>query len=427
VPTAPVRNGVSNGPSIRASTLWVEVGAYAQLRMHALVTYVNYCPRPSDSEHLRLTGTRGLWIRPICIALSLTSACRAESPEKRVDAASDAGISMLDSLAERIAVAEATLSEKEALAREAEREARFSECRAQVAEATAESSLARAQCLEQLASEAQCMAEVERAKGEGTLAGCGIGILVALFTGGSAAPWALGGCFTGRVLADAQARECAISDCAEHLQERQVALLKAKGWSELPQCGGRLGLEVETPLISVSAGVRVTVPGLLGSAGIRTHDVIVSMKEIVGFDVVVPANEFIPLSQEDYDAMVRGFAGHEVEFGYVRGEQLYVGRAMIPQDPRRGRPDVEPIASVSYRWGAPVIWVAPWIDGGPTIEWARILTLDGQAVTSRDHLRQLLRYRRAGETVTLWIRSEAENESRDVQLTLSERGEPVAL
>lgn len=394
--------------------------------MPALVTYENHRPRTTNPGQCHPAGARRVWVRPICIALVLTSSCRAESPEGSVNTASDAGISMLESLAERIAVAETVLREKEALAMEAEREARFSECRAQVAEATAESALARAQCLQQLASEAQCMAEVERAKGDGTLAGCGIGILVALFTGGSAAPWALGGCFTGRVLADAQARECGVSNCADHLHERQEALLKAKGWSELPQCGGRLGVEVETPLIT-AAGALVTVPGLLGSAGIRPHDVIVSMKEAARFDVVVPAQEFIPLSQEDYDAMVRGFAGREVEFDYVRGEQLYVGRAIVPEDSRRGRPRIEPIASVSYRWGARVIWVAPWVDGGPTLEWARILTLDGQPVTSREHLRQLLRHRRAGETVTLQVRSDAESESRDVQLTLSERGEPIAL
>jgi hypothetical protein len=83
---------------------------------------------------------------------------------------------------------------------------------------------------------------------------------VAIFTGGSAAPWALGGCVAGRALADAQARECGTSNCSQRLQERQNALLKARGWVELPQCGGRLGIEVVTPLV-VETGVRVSSPG----------------------------------------------------------------------------------------------------------------------------------------------------------------------
>jgi hypothetical protein len=335
--------------------------------------------------------------------------------EQPVDRASDAGLSLLDSLAERIAVSEAILHEKEALARDAEREARFSQCRAEVAEYTADFALARAQCLEQLASEAQCKAQVERAKGDGTLAGCGFGILVAIFTGGSAAPWALGGCFAGRVLADAQAHECGSSDCGQRLEEQQQALLRAKGWLMLPQCGGRLGLEVETPLVSRAGGVRVTVPGLLTSAGIRENDVVVSMQAI-GL-----------VSQDDYDAIASRFGGYEVEFRYVRGEHLYSGRAMIPQDPGCGRPRMERAVSVSYRWGGRVSRVAPWIINGSGLEGATILRLDRQTVTSNDHLRELLRFRRAGEVVTLQIRPVGAHHPHDVQLTLGERGEPVAL
>jgi hypothetical protein len=143
--------------------------------------------------------------------------------------------------------------------------------------------------------------------------------------------------------------------------------------------------------------------------------------------MVVFGNEIVLFSQEYYDTVVRLFAGHEVQFRYVRDERLYVGRAMIPDPPARGRPRLERVASVAHRWGARVTWASPSIEGALKLEGSTIAAMDGHAVTSRDHIRELLRFRRAGDVVTLTIRSTRGPESQDIQLTLGEREEPTSL
>jgi hypothetical protein len=325
----------------------------------------------------------------------------------------DPDISRLDSLAERIAASEALLNEKEALAKQAEVEARFHECRAEVAEATAQFAFTRAQCLEQLASEAQCRAEVEREKGDGTLMGCGLGILLALVSGGSAAPIALGGCMTGRALADAAARECGSSQCANHLVDEQRAWFREKGWPELPQCGGRFGLEVETPLVA-ERGLRVLEAGFLQAAGVRAGDAIVSIAGQLWH------------SLPEYEEAARQFPGLEFDIRFVRDEQLYTGNARIPKNLDRARPSLEWVDSVPYRQGARITWVAPWVQT-PGLEQATVVSIDGHAVSSRDHLRELLRFRRSGDAVTLRILPKDSISERDVQLPLGGRSEPFAL
>lgn len=94
-------------------------------------------------------------------------------------------------------------------------EVRFLSCQAAVEEFKAELSLAHAACTFEVAEQARCDAQVEREKADAGLGGCGVGLAIALASGGAVAPWALGGCLAGRTAGELAAPECPTPQCTE--------------------------------------------------------------------------------------------------------------------------------------------------------------------------------------------------------------------
>ncbi|MEO8179427.1 MAG: hypothetical protein ABI895_11405 [Deltaproteobacteria bacterium] len=320
---------------------------------------------------------------------------------------------MLASIDARIAAAEARLLEKEQLVKAAAADARFFECKAAVEGLAAEVSLVHTQCLQQLASEAKCAATEERKKGDATLIGCIAGIAFAAASAGSALPYALAGCAGGRLTGEAAAQRCGASDCVARLPESEQQLRAARGWTDVPQCGGVLGLGIETPIVRGPFGVQITKAGLLAAAGIAAGDAVVLIEGRTAS------------SKAAFAQLLQDHAGREVQLSFVREELLYEGRVPLPSILANIDAHGELVQDIQYRRGARILTAEPRLTKlEPALVGATIDALDGVRIDSAEQFRKLLRYHRSGEIVTLALSFGTGGEPRTVSLALHE-GEPL--
>lgn len=319
-------------------------------------------------------------------------------------------------IAERITAAQEELRRVEEQIEVKRQEAKLLACKSDVEDLRAEVSLERAACMYELAEQAKCNAEVERDKGDSSLFGCTLGIVGALASGGSATPWALSGCVAGRAAGELSAKECPIPVCAADPDELMTRALEQRGWSQMPQCGGRLGVEVETPLIGLVGVVKVDAVGRLDKAGVRDGDMIAYVEE-----------ERVK-SPESLDSLLHRYAEQEVEVSFVRDEKIWKGRMTIPKNVESLRYRASKEYRVTHRWGARVMAVAP--DGAladETVIGRDITHVDGVEVEHAEHLRELIRYRTPGETLRLSYRTPRTLETDESEVKLAIREDPWGL
>ena len=250
--------------------------------------------------------------------LVCTNGCRTEAPEKPTDAQNSA----LLSLSARINNVHALLAEQEARALRAKREAEFYECKARNERFTAEAAELNATCLNKQAEQARCAAQVEREKGDSTLIGCITGLGLAALSGGSATPWALGGCATGRAAGELGARECPFPACAAEYAQRSPLSLPfstERVFRRFPFVVGAWASASRIVLSFSPADSKSSDAGILAAAGLSKGDFLAYLNQ-----VRVPTKEAL-------DQMLSERRGSEIELRYVRGQRLYVGKIVLPR------------------------------------------------------------------------------------------------
>jgi hypothetical protein len=176
---------------------------------------------------------------------------------------------------------QAEIGAAEVRAGEAQREAAFSECRAQVAGLEADAAAAAADCARQVAAYSMCRAENEARAAKGGFWGCLGGIGAAVLSAGAAAPLALGGCGIGMALGSASASECDdVPACAAN-PDHVSPVLRARELEVVPMCGGRLGLGVRHRESVAAAGLEIVKVGAADTTaaglGLQPGDALLSI------------------------------------------------------------------------------------------------------------------------------------------------------
>jgi hypothetical protein len=316
-------------------------------------------------------------------------------------------------VADRLAQMERETAEAEQRAARAKEEAAFYECKASVERVTATARAEQATCMNAIAQQARCIATVERQKGDASLVGALFGIVLAVGSGGTMTPWALGGAFAGRTAGEMNAKECPAPECTEDFTSLHQQLVEKEGWQRLPQCGGWLGLDVETPSLTLIGGAVIQEPGGMAAAGLAKGDFIAFVND-----------ERTKTAAECADALRVAFLAfdttrrQEAKIKFVRGEMMYQARLTVQE---RYDGSLLNGASASHRYGARVLSVEP--DGaanGTLRAGDTVFAVDG--VTSMEHLRDLLRYRRSGESLNLKVRRDGVPELQ-THLALLPRGD----
>ena len=342
--------------------------------------------------HIQVLSVRNArrTLHPLLLVVAI-SACRAKSD----DGSASAQKGDIEALDKRIAAAQAELARVNREVEEKRNEAVFLSCKADVEGFKTEVNLARAECSYELAMQMQCIASAARSKGDSALLGCGLGFLAATFTGGAATPWALGGCFAGRVAGEVGADECPVPECSGRDTELYGDALKARGWERPPQCGGVMGVQVETPLLGLVGVLKVVDPGVLGEAGVSQGDRIAYV------------NDIRVKSDADLQRVLQGSVGAEVDVSLVRDEILWKARMTLPSSEiyfRQYR--VVPEYRAEHRYGARIVSVSERSAlAGRELVGRDVFKVDGVEVVNTDHLYDLLRYRKTGEQVEIVLRT----------------------
>jgi len=195
----------------------------------------------------------------------------------------------LDALQKDIAAAEER-------ARAARAAAEFENCRAQVARIKSDVALLQAQCVRSVAAQNICVAENEKKTATSGTAGCAVGILIAVATGGAAAPWGLGGCAVGLAAGAATAQNCPFQACEVNEEKLTTASLFRTGLTEFPRCGGYVGASLAPLPARAPGGLEVTGVGPGTTAqelGLAPHDILVRVQ---GIDIISDASVELALS-----------------------------------------------------------------------------------------------------------------------------------
>lgn len=258
---------------------------------------------------------------------------RLEAVERQIAAAQ----SKLEAVRKEVAAAEAR-------AEAARIEAEFQACRAQVKEIRAEVERQRAQCAKDLADRNLCMARNSERTATGGLLGCGFGIAVAALSGGSATPWALGGCAVGAGAGALSEDACPSATCAAALDAIEPNVLSERKLTGVPRCGGYLGLELRDGRAVVAQGLRVdrVNPGTYGdSANIAVGDIVIAIDG-------APTGTLRQL-----EAVLRQTReGQPLTVGVVRGDRLFKLTAAASR--RTGEGDFADAVKLGVRIGPTV-------------------------------------------------------------------------
>jgi hypothetical protein len=197
---------------------------------------------------------RRAWPRLLAVGLTLASpaalSCHSEPDPRlvRLDKRIRAEQLRLDGIVKQI-------EEAEGRATKAQSEAEYQSCRATTGELRAEIARRRAMCAKDVADHNLCLALNSKQAAESTIAGCAFGLLLGFFSGGTAAPWALGGCAVGA--GTAPAPDCPSTECTDRLQELHAEVLTEHKLESFPRCGGYFGLSVRPLVAKMPTGIRI--------------------------------------------------------------------------------------------------------------------------------------------------------------------------
>jgi hypothetical protein len=358
----------------------------AKRKAASLRTYWWY---PPMARQMAVVSIRLLAVAAVGSAVACTGDRSASNQEPAAAVSATHQSAEVD---QRLKAIEASIAEAERRAAVAKEDARFYECKASVERVTAESRAEQAACMGLWAAQSRCAAEVERRKGDTSLAGAVFGFAIAVASGGAAAPWALGGALFGRTAAEGSAAECPAPECVERFDAIHQTVMRRSGWDSLPLCGGRLGVYVETPALKLVGGALIREPGRLAAMGLQRGDFIA----YVNGERVTSGDAFL----EALRRATNRAGSSEVRF--VRAERLLI--VHLPLGTPVDASQVGTSEVTQHRYGARI---ARTEDGEPRPDGLdagdTIFALDGTEIVSADHLRDLIRYRRAGESVDLTI------------------------
>jgi membrane-associated protease RseP (regulator of RpoE activity) len=161
----------------------------------------------------------------------------------------------------RLAIVEKQIAEAEDRAHAAKVKADFEACRARSSGFRATVAIRQAQCLETVSQFELCRALNEKSTANKMTAGCGLGILAAIITGGAAIPLGIGGCAAGGMVGVATEKNCPFKSCEVNAEKLSVTVLAEQGLAEWPQCGGYVGMEVTPLLATAASGLRIAAIG----------------------------------------------------------------------------------------------------------------------------------------------------------------------
>lgn len=183
---------------------------------------------------------------------------------------------------ERLKAVQRDIAASEARAEAAREEANFQSCRAQSMELRAETERRRAQCAKAVADRNLCAARNSERTATNGIIGCGLGIVAATVTGGTAAPWALGGCGAGLSVGALSEDQCPSAECASTLDNLEAEVLAERQLAAPPRCGGYIGLELESERATAAYGLVVDEvnPGTYAdSASMAAGDLLLSVND----------------------------------------------------------------------------------------------------------------------------------------------------
>lgn len=145
-------------------------------------------------------------------------------------------------------------------------------------------------------------------------------------------------------------------------------------------------------------------------------------------DAIAYINETRVKTAQELQAQLASWAGGEVELRYVRGETLYIGKTTLPDAPSSTRYTVEPQAVAQHRWGARIVSIESGSPlAGSGLDGKDFVDIDGHEVMNAEHLRDLLRYRRTGETIEAKFRTPKTQNTEGATFTLVGRQVPWSL
>jgi len=260
----------------------------------------------------------------------------------------------------RLRAVKAEVAEAEARAEAARAEAEFQGCQAKVTQLRAEMERRRAQCAKDVADRNLCIAHNSERTATSGIVGCGLGLAVAAMSGGTATPWALGGCAAGAGAGALSGDECPAATCAANLDDIDSTVMRENGLDAPPRCGGFAGLDaVEGRAIAASGlPVQRLKPGTYAdAANMAVGDVLISVQGIpVGS---VDDIERVLSAVSDRQALRVDVVREGRLFHLSAPASRHVDRDRRADTPKLGILLGAPVAQVQYRAGVFVSSVVP--------------------------------------------------------------------
>ncbi len=216
------------------------------------------------------------------VTACILAACSRSEP-RDIDLRLDSLEHRVRSEQEKLVRVQGEIAEAEKRAERARVDAEYQSCRAVVKELRAETERRRGACAKDLADRTLCKARNSERAATGGVLGCFAGIATAAFTGGAAVPWALGGCGAGLGAGALAEDECPSAECATKIDSIEADVLAMRGLAATPRCGGYLGLETSTVIVTVGSGVvidRVHAGTYADSATLASADVLTDLNGI---------------------------------------------------------------------------------------------------------------------------------------------------
>lgn len=260
----------------------------------------------------------------------------------------------------RLEAVKSEVAAAEARAEAARVEAEFQGCQAKVTELGAEVERRRAQCAKDVADRNLCIAHNSERTATTGLFGCGFGLAVAALSGGSAAPWALGGCAAGTGAGALSGDECPAATCAANLDAIDQDVLRDSGLEKIPRCGGFAGLEAAEGYAIAPHGlpIKQVLPGTYAdSANLAMGDILTAVQGSAMVDASTVARVLSLVSQRQ-----------NLQVDVIRGGRLFhltalasrrVGPQGLADTIKLGAVLGEPVEQVPYQTGVVVTTVEP--------------------------------------------------------------------
>ncbi|HKY34599.1 MAG TPA: PDZ domain-containing protein [Polyangiaceae bacterium] len=301
------------------------------------------------------------WVYPTLVAAIVCVVAGCDSVQgSPTDARLDTVERQIAEAQRRLLAVKAEVAEAEARAEAARAEAEFQGCRAKVTQLRAEMERRRAQCAKDVADRNLCIAHNSQRTATSGIVGCGLGLAVAAVSGGTAAPWALGGCAAGAGAGVLSGNECPAATCVASLDDIDATVLHESGLDALPRCGGFVGVEVVEGRAIAAHGLPIEQlsPGTYAdAANLAVGDVVTSVQGI-GVASIQDIERVLSVVSD----------GQAVRVDVVRGGRLFqmsapasrhIDRQRLADKPKLGVHLGPPVAHVEYRAGVLVSGLVP--------------------------------------------------------------------